>query len=514
MEKKDSSKKSLRGKDTILVWLDNGPYSYFHLGIISELDKLGKFDFVGIIARKQDMDFFENQNYIHFKKLFYYPDCYIGKSTFDINNLKKMEDEFDLKLWLDIFVERSFYKFRTYFHKFTHKEILIIVENSFSFFKKVLDEHHPKIIIMQQPGENISNVLLYRLAKKTGIEVLMPTDMHYKDHIYITNNSINNEISEEFEKRKNTFNDSIKIYDKEFLKNKTSFESFKTISSFDSGITTFSQKINHYFKRLSNNLEPIYSNFGKTKYKMLKYRLYTYFEFKKRQRFLDNNTIKTIEDDKFLYFPLQSEPEAAILLNTPFYSNQISLIEIIAKSIPIDSILYVKEHPIQKIKLWRSIQDYKKIMEIPNVKLLHPTMDAQKILEKSQGLISISGATGFEGLFYRKPVILFGDDHYDKLSMVTKVEKIIDLPQIIKSALSNFKFDEREFDTYMEVLKKYSLSVPYHSIIKEAVSLSSIQRNGKEFSLTNLHFQKFYEKYNTFFKLIAEKIFFRYQKIS
>ena len=147
MEKKDPSKKSLRDKDTILVWLDNGPYSYFHLGIISELDKLGKFDFVGIIARKQDMDFFENQNYIHFKKLFYYPDCYIGKSTFDINNLKKMEDEFDLKLWLDIFVERSFYKFRTYFHKFTHKEILIIVEMDRLklFFHKFFFDHQKKL---------------------------------------------------------------------------------------------------------------------------------------------------------------------------------------------------------------------------------------------------------------------------------------------------------------------------------------------------------------------------------
>ena len=141
-------------------------------------------------------------------------------------------------------------------------------------------------------------------------------------------------------------------------------------------------------------------------------------------------------------------------------------------------------------------------------------MNAQKILEKSQGVIAISGATGFEALFYRKPVILFGDEHYDKLSMVTKIQVINDLPQKIKSALSNFKFNEREFGIYMKVLKQYALPVPYYSILKEGVSLSSIQRNGQEFSVTNFHFQKFYEKYDKYFKLIANTMFSRFQKIT
>jgi hypothetical protein len=511
---KEFDEKLSKEKDTILVWLDFGPYPYFYLGVISELSKLGKFDFIGIITTKQDMSFFKKQNFVKFKKLLYYPECYIGKSTFDIENLKKIEDEFNLKLWLDISAERSFYKFWTYFHKFTREEILVIVESSLSFFKKILDEYNPKMILMQQAGENISNILLYRLAKKTGIEVLMPTDIHYKDHIFISNNTTSNEISEEFVRRKENLNDSIKIYDKEFLKDKKYTDILKTISSFDSGINTFSQKINHYFKRLSNNLEPTYINFGKTKYSMIKYRLHNYFELKKRQKFLDSNAIKIIEDNKFLYFPLQSEPEASILLNTPFYTNQISVIETIAKAIPIDSILYVKEHPLQKIKLWRSVKDYKKIMEIPNVKLLHPTMNAQKILEKSQGIISISGGTGFEALFYRKPVILFGDDHYDKLSMVTKIQTVNNLPQKIKDALSNFKFNEKEFDKYMEILKQYAIPVPYYLILKEGVSLSSIQRNGQEFNLTNLHFQRFYEKYHKYFELIANTLSSRLQKIN
>jgi len=49
-------------KETIFVWLDFDTYSYFHLGLISKLYKLEKFDFIGIISRKQIWDFLKNKN--------------------------------------------------------------------------------------------------------------------------------------------------------------------------------------------------------------------------------------------------------------------------------------------------------------------------------------------------------------------------------------------------------------------------------------------------------------------
>ena len=170
-------------KETIIVWLDFDAYSYFYLGVISKLSKLGKFDFIGIITRKQDLEFFEKQEFVKFKKLFYYPDCYIKKSTFNIDNLKNIEDNFDLNIWLNIFSDRSFYKFWTDFHKFTREEILIIIENSLEFFINILEKEKPKMILMQTPGENVSNVLLYEIAKKRNIQTFMPMDIHYKNHI-------------------------------------------------------------------------------------------------------------------------------------------------------------------------------------------------------------------------------------------------------------------------------------------------------------------------------------------
>ena len=298
MKKNNLNNKSKINQDkeeTILVWLDSGPYVYTHLGIITALSKLRKFNFIGIINSKQDINFLQKQNFIQFKKLLYYPDCYIGKSTFNLNNIKKIEEQFDLKLWLDIFTDRTwFYKFHTDFHKFTYKEILTITENSLLFFIDVLEKYHPKILIMQRAGENFSNLLLYRLAKKMNIKVLMPIDLHLKNHIHISDNLTGDEISNDFIKLREDFSDSIEKYDKEFLKSNNFTEILEIIASFDSGIGSLPQKIKHYFKRLSNNLEPIYINTGKTKINLLKYRWSNYFETKKREQFLDNNAIKII----------------------------------------------------------------------------------------------------------------------------------------------------------------------------------------------------------------------------
>ena len=149
IEKSQPDKTSNLEKENIVVWLDFDAYAYMNFGIISALSKLDKFNFIGIVATKQDMSFFQNQKIIPFKKLVYYPECYIKKLSFNLDNLKEFEKKYDLNLWLDAYTERSFYKYWTDFHKFTKDEILSIIENSVSFFVDILQTYQPKLILTQ-----------------------------------------------------------------------------------------------------------------------------------------------------------------------------------------------------------------------------------------------------------------------------------------------------------------------------------------------------------------------------
>lgn len=488
----------------IIVWLDFDAYSYVNFGIVIELKKLIKFNLIGIVATKTDYEFFKNQKIIQFKEIIYLPNFYNKNSKISVEKLAIFEKNYNLNLWLDIFSERYFYKYWKDFHRFSYEEILLIVQNLLEFFDKILEKYQPTIIVMQQAGENISNLLFYKMAKIKEIKIFMPNLVHMKNRIAVSDNLLTEEISNHFKKKDYLNSKNQIVYDEDYINEKNKDV---LIPVFDySYSVNFSQKVNHYLNRFFNSPENIYQNKGRTIFAMMRHRLKRYFAIKNIERFLNKFSLKNIEDENFFYFPLASEPEARILSLSPFYSNQINLIENIAKSIPINSILYVKEHPIQRIKFWRDIKEYKKILAIPNVKLIHPFAKSDELLKNCMAVITISGGTGFDGLFYRKPVFLFSDEFYDVLSTVTKINSISELSKKINDGLKKFSYDEYEMNIFMESFFEQTINVPYHDMIKDGNKISTIQEFEKNTNITSNIFQEFMIKYEDFFKLIAKTI--------
>ncbi|EPA05325.1 hypothetical protein [Candidatus Nitrosarchaeum limnium] len=269
----------------VLVWLDQGPYSFINLAIAKSLSEFGVYNFFGIVATRQDVSFFKEQKIIQFNEILYYPDCYINKSFFDIDYLKIFEKEFDLNLWLDVYGERFFHKHRTNFHNFSQSEILVIVENSIRFFLELLNRINPKLIIMQTAGENIANTLLYKIAKKLKIKTLMINPTHIHNRIVVSNNLINEEISNEFQKIILSLNEKLQNYGPDYIKNQSLVETVKVQHTFNFDNSSIAQKISHYIHRISNDPEHIYQNTGKTKLKMIKSKFASKIETKKEKHF-------------------------------------------------------------------------------------------------------------------------------------------------------------------------------------------------------------------------------------
>lgn len=487
-----------------LVWFDMGPYAYLHYGISRSLNNIKKMNFYGFVGSNYDLNFLNNEKSF-FKELVYYPECYLDKQSYDLSYLKKIEKEYDLNLWLLIYSERFFHKYRNNFYNFSKDQILSIIFHSIQFFLEYIEKFKPDFIVMQTAGENISNFLLYKIAEKLGIKTMMVNTVHIHDKFVISNNLIGREISDEYTKIISTYENSDSRYDESFIKNQSFYESIKVQSDFVFDNSNNSQKFKHYLKRMNDDPEPIYQNYGKSKSKMFKAKYEIPTLIKKREKFLFTNSINQIEDENFLYLPLHTEPEAKILATAPFFSDQISMVENVARSIPIDQILYVKEHPGQRSKFWRSIDDYKRINDLQNVKLVHPDIKSQELISKCNAVISIMGSTGFEALFYKKPVFLLSDEYYDVSSMVKRVHDIVQLPEIIKNHLKNFKFSNLELNALMDATNSCSINIPYFSMMKDAIVISSTQRNsGIEISVDI--FEKFYSRYEKYFELIAKSM--------
>jgi len=152
--------------------------------------------------------------------------------------------------------------------------------------------------------------------------------------------------------------------------------------------------------------------------------------------FTNKNFKRKIDSEKpFIYFPLHSEPERALSIASPFYTNQIEVITQIAKSLPVEYQLLVKEHPIMEVKGVRSVSDYKELMKLPNVQLMHTSIKQEEFYKKCALVISIGGTSAFECGFYGKPSIVFAETLFSNLSFVYKLQSPEELPNAIRSSL-------------------------------------------------------------------------------
>lgn len=132
----------------------------------------------------------------------------------------------------------------------------------------------------------------------------------------------------------------------------------------------------------------------------------------------------------FYFYPLHLEPEAVVLYwGDGLYSNQVKLIENIAAQLPVGVFLYVKDHP--HLYGYREVNDYIKIQNIPNVKLLAPNIPGKKIVKDSKGVITLNGTAGFEALLLNKQVITFGATYYRISNKIFNVRNIRDFRDII-----------------------------------------------------------------------------------
>ena len=169
--------------------------------------------------------------------------------------------------------------------------------------------------------------------------------------------------------------------------------------------------------------------------------------------------------EKFIYFPIHFESERSITDPAPFYTNQIEVITHIAKSLPAEFFLCVKEHPAQKMTGWKSIDFYKSIINLPNVKLLDPSISQKDILQKCSMVITIVGSTGIEALLHNKPVITFGETLYSNISSVNQVTDITDLPNMIRNSLHQ-QIDLEEINAFFYFLAENSFNYDFLGIQK------------------------------------------------
>ena len=439
-------------KDKILFWLD-GHLLYFCLAY--SLHKKYNADYYAVIDVPDRLKkFFSEQEFVQFEKIWFYHDQIITKKYPDLQYLENFEKKYAINLWQLVINERLLYKYNEY-HKFTKNEILSILEHECKFFEQIMDETKPDFIISQDSGLHHSH-LLCELAKTRGIKVLMINVSKFGERCYISQNIHTLDFLHSL--------DGVKSRDLSFVELEQHLKSVilsKSLMKFtnqsrSSKIDKIKAAVQLLFISKNTNIKTHYSYFGRTKIRVLIKEIFSAVKTKYRAYFIKKHSIYKIEDLNIVYMPLHQEPERSLLIDAPFYTNQIETIRHVAKSIPIEYVLYVKEHPTQgKARGWRPISTYKEILAIPNVKFIHHSISSEELIKKSSLTISVGGSAAFEAAFFQKPSILFANLGYSLLPSIYKLNCLEDLPNAIRLSI-NKKVSSIDLDKYVTVLEENS----------------------------------------------------------
>lgn len=140
-------------------------------------------------------------------------------------------------------------------------------------------------------------------------------------------------------------------------------------------------------------------------------------------------------DEKFLLYPLHFHPEASTSILSGTYLDEYEVIRNIAFNLPEGVRLYVKDH----VSAWAypSVDFYRRIRKLPNVRLLAPEQPTKQLIKQSVGVITLTSTVGYEALLLGRQVFLYGSVFYQFHCGVTAIENPARLRDLLCDGVAN-----------------------------------------------------------------------------
>lgn len=163
---------------------------------------------------------------------------------------------------------------------------------------------------------------------------------------------------------------------------------------------------------------------------------------------------------KFIYYPLHFDPEASTMVFAPFHTDQISVVENLAKATPPSMKIVVKEH-LPMVGL-RPAGFYDRLRRIPGVVLASPVCDSFDLIRRAEVTVAITGTAAWEALLFGKSAITLGEAPFNVVSTgIWNCPDPTQLPKTIAAARAYTPASDDALVRYLAAIFKVSFDMPY-----------------------------------------------------
>lgn len=370
------------------------------------------------------------------------------KTNFSVSDQKRLLEEVKIlekeysnndNLWQYVWADRNHIK-EDYF-SIVHKIIVF-----FKYFEQLYKAENPDLIVTNAYA-SMPHLISKAVATKLNIKTIVPELLRLEKMTFWSNSKYKlldkiNKNELDISRAKEIISNYRKNFDKPFYeksnekRKKNYFGGFKRLLNYSynyyiTNLYTGHTKPNPFKKLINTEIKP----------RLNKLYFNKFYNFS-REKDMHQHI-------KFLYFPLHLQPEASTMTNAHYYINQLFVIETLSKSIPMNYMLYVKEHPNMFGNNTKYFYDT--INSFPNVKLFHPSVDSKIFIKKSEAVVTITGTVGLEGLLLKKPVLTIGEIFYNDCSLVTQLKDIAitKWSTEIKKMLNCYRYDEEIVEQFI-----------------------------------------------------------------
>ena len=257
-----------------------------------------------------------------------------------------------------------------------------------------------KLICIQEIGGFISHQVFYDFFRKKNIDVIHLEPSLFKDRFFILKNTY---FFKKFKLKRKLDN---KLLDKKInfliktkplsfinLHKKRYRSSYKKIFDLENIKKLIFKLYTKYILNRKYDYDYIFS-FSINHLKMFLYQTYLSFFYK-------NNLPKN-----FVYFPLHVPNDISLTIRAKSYLDQFDLIDKIAKSLPKNFFLVIKEHPsfIGNYSLKKMLN----VIRNNKIILFDPFKDNYEIIKNASLVCTINSKTGAESIVLKKKNYIFG----------------------------------------------------------------------------------------------------------
>jgi hypothetical protein len=167
-----------------------------------------------------------------------------------------------------------------------------------------------------------------------------------------------------------------------------------------------------------------------------------------------SNAIRSLPGRRYALYALHMQPESSIDAWAPFFSDQLSIIEAMARSLPVDHSLAVKLHVSDADNYSR--RQLARLAAIPGVSVIHPSVSSRVLLEGSSLVFGIMGTVCLEAALLGKPVVMFGRSPYLRFPSVRRAGALDTLPSLVRESLRRECPDSSEIlDAFTRFISRF-----------------------------------------------------------